>query len=66
MPNTPKGYSTLSNHLHFHPKENLSHKDKDRVKGVKRHKRRMEVKRRVFGNLKRGFRSLLRDLGGVA
>jgi len=57
MQNTPRGYSTLSDHLPSHPSENQSLpllRDKRR--------RKLEVKRRMFGNLKRGFRLLLRVL----
>jgi hypothetical protein len=53
----PRGYSTLSDHLPSHPSENrllLLLRDRKR--------RRVEVKRRMFGNLKRGFRLLLRAL----
>jgi len=57
MPNTPREYSTLSDHLPSHLSENrplLPLRDRKR--------RRLEVKRRMFGNLKRGFRLLLRVL----
>jgi hypothetical protein len=56
-PNMPRGSSTLSDHLPSHPSENrllLLLRDRKR--------RRLEVKRRMFGNLKRGFRLLLRVL----
>jgi hypothetical protein len=57
MPNTPKGYSTLSDHLHFHLNENQLPPNRDRVKD--RDRRRQVERKRMFGNLKRGFRLLL-------
>jgi hypothetical protein len=59
MPNTPRGYSTLSDHLLSHPSENQFLPLPSRV----RKRRKQEVKRKMFGNLRKGFRLLLRVLG---
>ena len=59
MPNTPKEYSTPSNHLHYHLKEN-QFLPPALLALLANRTRHQEETKRMFGNLKRGFKLLLR------